>query len=187
MSWNLPSDFELPSGKYAINTDFRDILEIISYLQDEENTEYERIYIALALFYVNFEKMPKAEYQLATDYLLSFINCGEIEKETRPQPKQLDWEQDAGMIAADINKVVGYEIRALPFLHWYTFIAYFNGIGEGQLATVVSIREKRRKGQKLEKWEQEFYQNNKSKVDFKKKYSAEDLEEIARLKEILGE
>ena len=91
------------------------------------------------------------------------------------------------MIVADVNKVVGTEIRALPFLHWWTFVSYFNAIGEGQLSTLVSIREKLRKGKKLEKWEQEYYRKNKDKVDLKKRYSAEELAEQERLKKLLGE
>ena len=67
------------------------------------------------------------------------------------------------------------------------FLAWFNGIGEGQLSTVVSIREKKRKGKKLSDWEREFYQENREKVDFKLKYSAEELEEQERIKKLLGE
>ena len=91
------------------------------------------------------------------------------------------------MIVADVNKVAGTEIRALPFLHWWTFVSYFNAIGEGQLSTLVSIREKLRKGKKLEKWDQEYYRKNKDKVDLKKRYSAEELAEQERLKKLLGE
>lgn len=99
----------------------------------------------------------------------------------------MDWEQDAQVIVADVNKVAGIEIRALPFLHWWTLVSYFNAIGEGQLSTLVSIQEKLRKGKKLEKWEQEFYRKNKDKVDLKKRYSAEEIAEQERLKKLLGE
>lgn len=66
-------------------------------------------------------------------------------------------------------------------------IAYFHAIGEGQLSTIVSIREKLRTGKKLEKWEQEYYRKNKHQVDLKKRYTAEELAEQARLKKLLGE
>lgn len=65
-----------------------------------------------------------------------------------------------------MNKVAGHEVRADKFLHWWTFLSYFYGIGEGQLSTVVSIRSKRQKGKKLEKWEQEYYRENRKKIDF---------------------
>ena len=65
-------------------------------------------------------------------------------------------------------------------------MSFFQAIGEGQLSTVVAIRDKLRKGKKLEKWEQDFYRENKSRIDFKKKYSAEELAEQDRLKKLLG-
>lgn len=65
-------------------------------------------------------------------------------------------------------------------------MAYFNAIGEGQLSTLVSLRDKLSRGKKLEKWEQEYYRKNKSRVDLKKRYSAEDLAEQERLKKLLN-
>lgn len=118
------------------------------------------------------------------EYLAEFINCGKAEP-GRPGPKLLDWEQDAAMIVADVNKAAGQEIRALPFLHWWTFMAYFHAIGEGQLSTVVAIRDKLRRGKKLESWEKDFYRENKNRVDLKKRYSRDELEEQERLKQML--
>ena len=60
------------------------------------------------------------------------------------------------------------------------------GIGEGVFNTIVSIREKRRKGKKLEKWEKEFYQNNKTLVDLKVKKVERSEEEKEALRELLG-
>ena len=187
MSWELPTSVTLPSSSYQINSDYRDILEIIAQLQNADSSEYERIYIALALFYEDFDAIPEDELEAAAHEMMRFINCGEDESDDPAPPKQIDWEQDQLMIVADINKSAGCEIRALLFLHWWSFIAFFNGIGDGQLATVVAIRAKRRKGQKLEKWEQEFYQQNKSKVDFKQRYTAEEQAEVDYLNQLLGD
>lgn len=76
------------------------------------------------------------------------------------------------MIAADINKAAGRDVREPAPLHWWSFVSMFNGIGEGQLSTVVAIREKKRTGKRLEKWEQEFYRKNRSKVEFKQRYTS---------------
>lgn len=181
--WNLPTSVVIGGREYPIHADYRDILEIFAYLDDPDQPEYIRWQIALALFYDG--EIPPAHMQEAMEYLSDFISCGS--RDGKPGPKLLDWEQDAQMIVADVNKVAGTEIRAVEFLHWWTFLAYFNAVGEGQLSTLVSIRDKLRRGKKLEKWEQEFYRENKSRVDFKKKYSAEDLAEQERLKKLLGE
>ena len=47
--------------------------------------------------------------------------------------------------------------------------------GLSLLSTVVSVREKKRKGKKLSDWEREFYNSNREKIDFKTNYTdAED-------------
>ena len=85
-----------------------------------------------------------------------------------------------------MNKVAGQEIRALPYLHWWTFLGWFQGIGEGNLSALVSIRDKLRRGKKLEPWEQEYYRRNKSRVKLQKNYSAEELAEQEKLKALLS-
>lgn len=183
MTWSLPTTAVIGGVEYQINADFRDILEIMGYLEDPDQPEFVRWAVALALFYE--EDIPDEHKQEAAEFLASFLTCGKTDE--KPAPKLLDWEQDAQAIVADVNKVAGTEIRALPFLHWWTFLSYFHAIGEGQLSTVVSIRDKLHRGKKLEKWEQEFYRKNKALVDLKRRYSAEELAEQKRLKELLGE
>ena len=150
MRWTLPVNLEVGGKEYAINADYRDILNIISRLNGGEN-EFVKVYVCLALFYPQFEEMPESDYQEAIEKLLWFIACGE-EQEDKKRPKLIDWEQDYQMIAADIIKVAGHDVRSDSFCHWWTFVSYFMGIGEGQLSAVVSIRDKLRKHKKLEKW-----------------------------------
>ena len=183
MTWILPTTAVIGGVEYQINADFRDILELMGYLENPDQPEFVRWAVALALFYEG--DIPDEHKQEAAEFLTSFLTCGKTDE--KPAPKLLDWEQDAQVIVADVNKVAGTEIRALPFLHWWTFLSYFHAIGEGQLSTVVSIRDKLHRGKKLEKWEQEFYRNNKALVDLKRRYSAEELAEQKRLMELLGE
>ena len=53
-------------------------------------------------------------------------------------------------------------------LHWWEFIGAFGCIGDGQFAQVVSIRNKRLHGKKLDKAEQEFVRNNPDLVTLPK-------------------
>ena len=182
--WELPVVACIGGKNYTIHADYRDILEIFTYFEDPELPEYLRWQIALALFYEG--DIPPEHQQEAMEYLTAFINCGKPEA-GRPGPKLLDWEQDALTIVADVNKVAGREIRAMPFLHWWTFMAWFHAIGEGQLSTLISIRDKLARGKKLEQWEQEYYRKNKDRVELKKRYSAEERREQERLKALLGE
>lgn len=181
--WSLPQTTTIGGVEYRLNTDYRDILEIIEYLNDPEKPELLRWQIAVALFY-DCEDFPGEHLQEAMEYLAAFISCGDTTK--TPGPKLLDWEQDAQIIVADVNKVAGMEIRAVPYLHWWTFLSYFQAIGEGQLLTLVSIREKIRTGKKLERWEQEYYHKNPERVILKTQYLAEEEAELEELKQLLG-
>ena len=176
-SWSLPKSAVIGGNTYEINADFRDVLEIIEVLQDLEKKEYTRGYVALVLFYEGFENMPQGDYREALEWMMDFINLGE-QDDGLPQPKTIDWEQDRMIIAAEVNKVAGTEVRALEYLHWWTFMAYFFCVGEGQLSFIVSIREKLRKGKLLEKHEREFYRNNRARVDFKKKLTSSEQQTL---------
>lgn len=181
-SWELPVTMEVGGKTYKINTDYRDILEIIRYLDDPDTPEILRWNIAVSLFYDC--DIPRENLQEAMEKMAEFIGENE-ESDDKPHPKLIDWEQDALPIVADINKVAGCEIRSLPYLHWWTFLAYFRGIGEGQLSTIVSIRDKKARHKKPEKWEQEYYQEHKKQIDLKPKESYEERMERERLLRIL--
>lgn len=174
--WELPTAVELGGTAYPIAADYRDILEIIDELQYGDDPAPVRQYVALSLFYDDFDAIPVEHREDAVTAMLWFIACGE-EDDGRPGPppvKQMDWQQDRLAIVADVNKVAGCEVRALPFLHWWTFIAYFNAIGEGQLSTLVSLREKLRRGKKLEEWERDYLARNRQRVVLQPRYTAEE-------------
>ena len=179
--WNLPEVAEICGTVYRLHTDYRDILEIFRQLDDPDNPEWLRWKIAVALFFEG--EVPEDDFREASLYLADFLSGGNPEETAGS--KLLDWEQDAAIIVADVNKVAGTEVRAVPHLHWWTFLAYFNAIGEGQLSMLVSLRDKLARGKKLEKWEQEYYRKHKSRVDLKKRYSSEEIAAQERLKALL--
>lgn len=179
--YSLPVTATIRDRTYSIHADFRDVLEILAVLEDPSLPEYIRWRIALALFYE--EELPRQDWEEGCRFLTDFVENGR--RDARPGPKLLDWEQDAAAIIADVNKAAGQEVRSLPFVHWWTFLSWFNAIGEGQLSTLVSIRDKLRRGKKLEDWEKEYYRQNKDRVDLKKRYSDEELAEQERLNKLL--
>ena len=120
--WNLPMDAEIGGKRYEIHGDYRDILEIFSYFDDPELPEFMKWKIAVALFYEG--TVPEEHFRQAADYLAFFVRCGQPEPPHTAR-RLIDWQQDAPAILADINRVAGQEIRSMPFLHWWTFIALF--------------------------------------------------------------
>lgn len=181
--FTLPREAVIGGKTYGLHTDFRDILEIFSYLENPDLPEYVRWQVALALFYE--EPLEEGDFMEGADFLIRFLNGGKEEKPEKT-PKLMDWEQDAQMIVADINKVAGQEVRAMPYVHWWTFLSWFHGIGEGQLSTVIAIRQKRQEGKKLSDWEADYYRRNRAAVDLPTKISREEQEEKDRLMTQLG-
>lgn len=166
--WTLPTTAVIGGEEYQLSTDFRDMLEIIQILTSDNSPMQIRWEIAARLFYDR--DIPFQYRKDAIQFLIDFMNYGE-NQESKKSGKLIDWVQDATTIIGDVNKVAGFDVRSVPYIHWWTFLSYFNGIGEGPLSTLVSIRSKIQKGKKLEKWEQEYYNEHKAQVDFK---SSED-------------
>lgn len=74
------------------------------------------------------------------------------------------WDTDVQLIAPAVDKVLGYSCRACSYLHWWDFVGAFQNIGKGLFAQVVSIRNKRAKGQALDKSERTFARENEDLI-----------------------
>lgn len=178
MRYDLPTTVDVNGAEYAIRSDFRDILTMIEALSDAELNEQERTEALLTIFYPDFERMRQDDYEAAVDACTRFINCGEEQHGGNPGPKLMDWCQDFPLIVAPVNRVLGCEVRSLPYLHWWTWIAAYQEIGDCTFAQVVNIRRKKSKGQQLDKSEREFYSKNRSIIDFQQQYTAKDEDKV---------
>ena len=185
MIYDLPTTVEFGGRTWEINTDYRDILNILMAFEDEELTPQEKAFVCLYNFYVNFEEIPKECVQEAYEKAMEFIDHGNGDDNGK-KPRTMDWEQDAHIIFPAINRVAGYEVRSCDYLHWWTFLGMFMEIKESTCATVFSLRQKKARGKKLEKYEQEFWSQNKDICVLRRKETAEDIAEKERLKAILG-
>lgn len=178
MIGELPTALEINGRQYAIRSDFRDCLTIIEAYQDEELSPEEKVYVAMDIMYVDFGSMPREFYEEAYSKLIWFLNGGNLDKSSSDrQPKRLmDWKQDAPLYFPAINKAAGCEVRQTDYMHFWTFLGYYYEIGDGLFATVIAIRKKLAGRKKLEKYEKDFYRENKNLVDIKKPMSAEAKE-----------
>ena len=149
------------------NGDFRMVLDCMSALRDENIGEDSRVLASLLIFYNEFDSLHDIhkhndDISELLKFMFKFINGGEDDEnlgEHHHKPL-IDWEKDSSMICSAINKVAGTEIRALDYMHWWTFLGYYMAIGESTLSTVLSIRDKITRGKKLEKWEADFKRDN---------------------------
>ena len=183
-SWKLPTSLRIGGVDYPIRTDFRDILTILRAFNDPDLPDWAKTQVMLQILYPDHEKIPGSDIKEACEQAVLFIDAGrEPEKEDRKKPILMDWDQDADIIIPAINRVAGTgDVRAMPYLHWWTFLGYYMEIGESLFSNIVQIRQKKAKRKKLEKWEQEFYRENKKLIDIKAKLSEEE-EEIRRAEE----
>ena len=109
--------------------------------------------------------------------LLLLSTRGKEDEQQGFHPRLVDWEQDAALIAPAVDKVLGYSCRRCGYLHWWEFLGAFHGVGDGLFAQVVNIRNKRARGKKLEKSEQEFARENAAIIKIHAAESAEDKAE----------
>ena len=173
MNYLLPTSVEIDGVEYRIRSDYRAILDICTALSDPDLEYWEKCYTACSIFYA--DDIPK-DVKKAVEECFRFINMGQ-EDTGRKKPVLMDWEQDLPFIIAPVNRVAGTEIRALEYLHWWTFLSYFYEIGgDCTFAQIVSVRSKLNKGTKLDKVDKEWLRDNPDLVRIKRKYSTSEKE-----------
>lgn len=183
LDYTLPKSAVINGETIAIRSDFRPILDICVALQDDELTDRDKAFVVLKIFYERF--IPFSEEAL--NYAFWFINGGaggEGDGQAQSQQKLLDWQQDFPLIISAVNKVAGCELRALDYVHWWTFLGYFQEIDDCLFARVVAYREKRARGKKMDDTDKDFYKRFKHLINFK---TSDRLEPSDLLKRILGQ
>lgn len=191
MIGELPKALEVGGQMYEIRSDFRVMLQIFTALADPDLDSRDKCCITLKCLYKNSDSIPPEHISEAIEKAYWFADGGDIPKGKPAPVKIIDWQQDEHLIFPAVNKAAGYETRAVKYLHWWSFLGLFSEVGEGLFSQVMSIRTKRAKGKKLDKWEQEFLNGHRHLVELKERLSEEEQaaersdEEF--LKELLGE
>lgn len=180
--WELPTSLVIGGVGYPIRTDFRAILDILQCMSSDEYEEDEKKMIFFTIFFEDFTQIPAEHYEEAGQKAVEFIDMG-MADDKKKKPQTMSWEKDAPIIIPAINKVVGGEIRSMPYLHWWTFLGAYMEIGESLFSSVLNIRQKKAKGKKLEKYEQEFYKENRHLIDLttKEQRSEEEMDALRKL------
>jgi hypothetical protein len=188
-AWEFPTSLSIGGTDYEIRTDYRAVLDLLAALNDKDLEDddkrieaYIKSRVILEIMFPKYYDIPQECIQEAIDKVSEFIDMGIVEDSKRP--KMMDWEQDAPILIPAINKVLNTEIRAQKHIHWWTFLGAYMEIGESLFSNIIHIRQKKAKGQKLEKWEQDFYKENKSLIDFKEKKQKRSEEEKSAVNDL---
>ena len=190
----LPEALTVGGFDYSIRSDYRNVLRAFEAFQDPELAQEEKWIVAIYLLFEDFscadDVLRAAEsgfnLQEAMERMEWFISAGKPERKS-PEWPTYSWKQDEQMIFSAINKVAGKEIRGSEYIHWWTFLGYFNEIGEGTFSYVVGIRNKLNKGKKLERDEKEFLSRNKDLVRLERPKSEEEKEKEEAYQRLLDE
>ena len=178
MNYGLPTSVEIDGEDVPIRSDFRAILDIIGAMNDPDLDDYDKTEVVMAIFYPDHSGIKDWDKAMARCF--EFIDCGKPSTNKKNSPRLIDWEQDFDHIIAPINRVLGYESRAVDYLHWWTFMAAYTEIGgDCVISQVISLRDKLKRGKKLEKYEREWYRRNREIVDMQTHYS-EEQEDILK-------
>ena len=160
--FSLPTTVTVANTEYPVRTDFRVILEIFVMLHDPELSDTDKAEALLRMFY---EERP-TDFPAAIQAFIDFVDPGTTSSKKSSAPSLVNWESDFPLMIGPINHVLGTECRSLPYLHWYTFLAAYMEISpDSVFSQVLRIREKLKKGKKLEKWEKDFYRQNPDLVE----------------------
>lgn len=197
MIGSLPEVLIVGGEEYPIRSDYRNVLDVFEVFSDTELNQTDRWEVAIYMLFPNFSGVEEVEDAIlegvfdpeeAAEQITWFITAGAHSGEK--QMPVYDWIKDEQMIFSAVNKICGKEAREVEYMHWWTFLGYFNEVGEGTFTFIVGIRDKLNKGKKLEKHEWEFYRKNRDLVDMKPPLSKEEQqaedEYNALLDEVLG-
>ena len=172
--FSLPDTVIVSNKEYRIRTDFRSVLEIFVMLDDPDLTDADKTEALLRMFYIDRPHDPEE----ALKAFSAFCDPRSSAHTNSKSPVRLiDWSQDFPLMVAPVNHILGCECRALPELHWHSFLAAYLEIPpESVFARVLRIREKLHTGKKLEKYERSWYRRNMDLVNLQPRYSS--LEQV---------
>ena len=162
----IPKSIWVDGKEYRIRNDgdYRVILDCFRALEDVELSAEERLLAALIIFYLDFNTVEDVNNVSNLEDLVTgmynFFNCDSPDTGTKVNKKLIDWEQDEQLLCSAINKVAGFEIRSVDYLHWWTFMGFYIAIGDCPLSSIIQIRDKIVRGEPLEKHERKYRMAN---------------------------
>lgn len=194
MIGSLPESLTVAGVDYPIRSDYRNVLQLFEASSDSDLSQDEKWIVAIYLLFEDFSCADDVfeaiengfDIEDAAKQITWFILMGKDTKDKKELPAY-DWEQDEQMIFSAVNKVYRGEVREVEYMHWWTFLGYFNEIDEGMFSFIVGIRDKLNHHKKLEKHEREFLNKNRDLVKIKPRLSKEEAEQKAEEDRIWSE
>ena len=179
-----PHVVEIDGAEYALNTDYRVGIQIMTAFEDPELTGYEKQSIMLQLLYPVIPPDTRRAAELAVLYL----NCGQEKgAETSDDGNRYySWTQDARFIMSAIEQTYHVDLSASE-IHWWRFVGMFLDLNEDCFfSKLLYLRKQKAKG-KLTKEEQEWYRSIQDIAELPEVYTSEEQSAIDKFMEQLGQ
>lgn len=179
----LPTAVEIDGQEYALNTDYRVGLRIMTAFEDLELTEFEKQIVMLQLLY----PVIPPNTRKATELAVKFLNCGqEGEESAGDGARYYSWSHDARYIMSAIEQTYHIDLSTAN-LHWWKFCYMFLDLNEDCFfCKLLYLRKQKAKG-KLTKEEQEWYRSIRNIVDLPEVYTPEEQAAINKFMAQLGQ
>jgi len=117
----------------AISPDFRNMLRVEAISEDSTLTQSQKFALILNQL---FPELPE-DYAWALEKLVWFLNRGTAPSADTAQVKKAkkgyDFTQDASLIFSAFFATYGMNLADVKFLHWWEFLAMFEGLPEDTL------------------------------------------------------
>lgn len=131
----LPEDYE----GIPLSADFRNMIQVDIILHDTQSSEIEK---TIAALYQLYPEIPN-DIHKAVEGLSWFFSRGKVMDSEDDESgrkgaqsaarKPFDFEQDANLIYAAFYATYGLSLTTVEFLHWWEFMALFEGLPETTL------------------------------------------------------
>ncbi|MDL2273452.1 bacteriophage Gp15 family protein [Oscillospiraceae bacterium OttesenSCG-928-G22] len=127
----LPEEYE----GIPLSADFRNMIQIDLILHEADTNEVEK---TIAALYQLYPDIP-ADIHKAVEGLVWFYTRGKAggkgkDPSAQKAPKKaFDFEQDANLIYAAFYATYNISLTTVDFLHWWEFMALFEGLPENTL------------------------------------------------------
>ncbi len=173
--YDLPTSLTVGGVDREIRSDYRAVLDVLVASNDPELDDQSKTEVLIKIMYPGWKDIPPEYMEEAAKKACEFIDCGH-KPDGKKNPRLVDWEKDAQLIFPAVNSVAKSEVRAIQYVHWWTFFGWFMSIGESTFSQVISIRDKKARHKNLDKSEKEWYQRNRNLVDLPMDYTTEEDE-----------
>lgn len=140
----LPTDC---NGSF-LNTDFRSVLEFLQHCDDWDDEERGK-----AIERLFFPKGCKGTEEEIVTFLRWYLSCGEEhdipekadEDDDMPESEPLyDFTEDSAKIYASFLQSYNIDLRTIEYMHWWVFMALFNGLSsDTYMQRVIELRSKK--------------------------------------------